>query len=108
MIITLKSKSGQIVKEKIKENITLGEAQEKYDGALFAVIRVEEEKFGDWTNNRACQIIANEGIGYAVTGYCNSSEFQDPITRDLWDKAEGALYALEEYIGLSDWEDMND
>ena len=108
MIITLKSKSGKIVKENIKENISLEEAQEKFDGALFAVIRVEDETFGNWSNERACQIIANEGIGYAVQSYCNSEEFRDPVTRELWDKAEFALDALEEYIDMSGWEDMND
>ncbi len=109
MILIMKSRNGKIIREEVNnENLTLTEAKEIFNSLLFTVIEIEDNKYGDWSNDRACQILANEGTAYAVQFYCRSSEFKDPITRDLWDKAESALNNLEEYVGLSNWEDIND
>ena len=109
MIITLKSRSGKLVKEQIQANdLTLEDAKERFDSVLFEVVGIEEEHFGNWSNERACQIIANEGADYAVRSYCNSKEFKDPVTRDLWNKAEIALDALDSHIGYEEWLEYND
>ena len=65
----------------------------------------KELKTGDLSNHRACQIVANEGIGYAVQSYIAASEFKDPETVRLWNEAEKALEALQEHIGYDDFEE---
>jgi len=39
-----------------------------------------------------------EGWGYAVRHYCRGSNWKDPKTTQLWDKAEAALKELEDYL----------
>jgi hypothetical protein len=53
---------------------------------------------GEATNGDAMDILANEGVGYAVTGYCSGDHFKDPKTTHLWDAAEKALNDLTGYL----------
>ena len=108
MIVYLKTKSGKIVKESLTGTITLEEAESRFNNSLFTVRKVEEEIYGNWSNEKACQVIANEGADYAVRSYCSASEFKDPKTRELWTKASNAIDSLESYIGYSEWADEND
>lgn len=50
------------------------------------------------TNGVAVDILENEGLAYAVRHYCDGSEFKDPMTTLLWDKADRALTELVEYL----------
>jgi len=50
-------------------------------------------------NNRYAQnILENEGAGYAVSSYCDGSNFTDPETSRLWDKAAEAIRELENHL----------
>ena len=55
-----------------------------------------EEQIED--NHRAFITIENEGIGYAVDGYCGPDGFLDPETRRLWKQAGDALSELQSYL----------
>lgn len=52
----------------------------------------------DATNGDAMDILANEGVGYAVTGYCSGDHFKDPETTRLWNAAEEGLNNLTQYL----------
>ena len=56
-------------------------------------------------NQEARNIIENEGLGYAVTGYIDGKYFKDPITRKLWEGAEKALSDLEIYLDEGEYND---
>jgi len=51
-----------------------------------------------FSNAKAYRILEKEGIGYAVTSYCNAEDFEDPKLVQLWANAKKALEELEEYI----------
>lgn len=55
-------------------------------------------EYGEATNGDAVDRIEQEGIGYAVRHYCDGSYFKDPVTADLWNKAEKALNDLCDYL----------
>jgi hypothetical protein len=59
---------------------------------------IEKKAPGKLSNAKAGQIIANEGIGYAVQSYISASEFSDPLTVKLWGDACNALDLLEEHL----------
>jgi hypothetical protein len=63
-------------------------------------------EYGTLSNKRALQIINQEGIGYAVQGYCSAEEFKDPQTVLLWQKAHDVLNELELYLGNNTFEGM--
>jgi hypothetical protein len=51
-----------------------------------------------YTNGVAVDIIANEGIGYAVLHYIDGDAFKDPETVKKWNAAETALNDLRSYL----------
>ena len=61
----------------------------------------EEDLETNYSNDDAYIILQNEGIGYAVTGYCSYNVFNDPVTRALWKNARIALESLEEYVKVN-------
>jgi len=99
MILKFEDNNGKTFKVETGDFLTLEEAQEIYDTALFSVIEVTKEEYGDFSNSRARDIIDNEGVGYAVTSYCSYVEFSDPKTRELWKQADNALNKLCDYVG---------
>lgn len=46
----------------------------------------------------AFDIAENQGLGYATQHYCNGDNFEDPITRHLWNAAGSAQEALQAYL----------
>jgi hypothetical protein len=50
------------------------------------------------SNNDVVDIIENEGMGYAVMNYMDSSQIMDLELAELWDEAATALGALESYL----------
>lgn len=46
----------------------------------------------------AANIIADEGIGYAVQSYATGDQFEDKRLGTLWENARNALNALEKYV----------
>jgi hypothetical protein len=105
MIIKFRTREGKTFSETVKENLTLVEAHNKYSSPLFQVFEVLDEPEGTLSNIEACQIIANEGVGYAVQHYIRGSEFKDPETVKLWNAADVALDNLLEYLEYSKWEE---
>lgn len=61
--------------------------------------KIDTVTTGELSNKKAKQIIDNEGVGYAVQHYIDGSEFSDPQTVKLWNKACSSLDDLEEYLG---------
>jgi hypothetical protein len=43
-------------------------------------------------------ILEQEGVGYALTCYMDSDNILDPKLAKLWDEAQAAVEALEQYI----------
>ena len=105
MIIEFRTREGKIITEKVKGTLTLDEAYKKYSSPLFQVFNVKEDTVGKLSNDRACQIISNEGIGYAVQSYINGTEFSDPETVRLWIAADIALDNLQSHLDYEHWED---
>jgi hypothetical protein len=60
-----------------------------------------------YTNGDAAAILLNEGPGYAVQHYCDGNNFEDPVTRALWDTAGSALTALTAYISKQTGQEIN-
>lgn len=52
----------------------------------------------EYTNGDACDIIVDEGVGYAVQHYCDGKYFKDPETAALWDAAGQALDTLVKHL----------
>lgn len=50
----------------------------------------------------ARDIIANEGLEYAVRRYVDADAFQNPETRRLWAAASRALDALAQHLRADD------
>ena len=50
------------------------------------------------SNNDVANVVENEGLGYAVMHYMDSSNIQNKELAELWDKAEEACTNLEEYL----------
>ena len=50
------------------------------------------------SNNDVAAIVEDEGIGYAVMDYMDSSDFRDLDLAKLWDNAAKHLNALEAYL----------
>lgn len=50
------------------------------------------------TIDEVAMIADNEGIGYAVTCYMDSSGIINPELADLWDKAGEAVEALDAFL----------
>ena len=44
------------------------------------------------------QVIASEGIGYAVTKYMSADSIADPKLKKMWANAATALNAIEDYL----------
>lgn len=44
------------------------------------------------------QIVESEGLGYAVQDYLSSESILDPKLKQLWDAAQHALNAIEQYL----------
>ena len=104
MIIVLESKTGKVIRETIKaNNLDLQEAKSRFDSPLFTVVAVEEVKVGNLSNEKACRIISNEGIGYAVQSYIRGNEFADPETARLWNVAANSLDNLVEHLNYDEW-----
>jgi len=53
------------------------------------------------SNKQALSIANEEGIGYAVTNYCNGDDFVDPKTKKLWNKAGEILRKLQKHLEKS-------
>lgn len=53
-------------------------------------------------NVYAAQIVASEGVGYAVMDYTSASTFADPETRRLWQECALACCRLEQHLHLFD------
>lgn len=62
------------------------------------------EKLDDklMTDHQVAMTIENEGVGYAVLHYMDSTSIRSPETKKLWDDAENALKALMEHLGVED------
>lgn len=57
---------------------------------------MEDKKY---TDHEVAEIIEDEGIGYAVLHYMNSTYCKNPETAELWDQAEIALKNLADHLG---------
>ena len=100
MYVKLKTKSGHRFKEYVPGNLTIQEARNIFENDYIIVTELEEEKYGDFDNNKAISIIENEGIGYAVMNYCSYKEFTDPETRKLWRLADESLQNLKSHLNI--------
>ena len=49
-------------------------------------------------NNDVADIVEDEGLGYAVMDYMDSSDFRDLELAKLWDDAAKHLNALSDYL----------
>jgi hypothetical protein len=96
-ILYLEDRNGFITTQTV-ENISLEDAQEKYDSLLFKVITVKDDIPGEYDNKMAFSIIQNEGIGYAVLNYTDFTNFSKRKTRNLWRNAALALKNLQEHL----------
>lgn len=56
---------------------------------------MSDEKY---TNGDVIDRIEQEGIGYAIMHYMDSSHIKDPETVRLWDNASNALSELVTYL----------
>jgi hypothetical protein len=99
MFITLKTKSGKILKEEVDGNFSLVEAQRLYNNDMVEVLKVSNG--GTRTNEEARLIIENEGVGYAVQHYISGDEFKDPKTAKLWNAADNALNKLLKHLKIN-------
>lgn len=106
--IDFKTTSGKIISEVVDGVLSKNSAAAKYNTPLFKVFGVSPETVGTLSNDRACQIIANEGIGYAVQHYINATEFSDIETARLWNEADIALDNLEAHLNFGEWMENND
>ncbi len=48
------------------------------------------------------EVVEIEGLEYAVRHYMNSSKISNPVTADLWDKANAALNDLVKHLHLDE------
>ena len=58
----------------------------------------EVEKERTQTIDEVAMIADNEGVGYAVSSYMDSSDIINPELAELWDKAGEAINALEKFL----------
>lgn len=50
------------------------------------------------TNEEVAQIVENEGLGYAIQHYMDSSEFEDRELAAMWDEADTLLNKITEKL----------
>lgn len=50
------------------------------------------------TNAEVADIIANEGIGYAIQSYLGADHIEDPVLAAMWSEAEVKLNQIEAYL----------
>lgn len=50
------------------------------------------------TIQEVAQIVASEGLGYAVGEYLNSDSIQDADLRELWENAQVSLNELDVFL----------
>jgi hypothetical protein len=43
-------------------------------------------------------VVENEGLGYAITGYMSSESIKDKELAELWDKAEDILQQITDIL----------
>ena len=55
---------------------------------------------GHISDERAKDIISNEGIGYAIRQYCHSTDMINPVTAELWLNANLAIQKLENHLKI--------
>jgi len=104
MIIEMQTIDGKLIEVKIQNETSFREADKLWSNELFNVISVKKEVQGTLSNYEACQIIANEGIGYAVQRYVSGNEFKDHKTAELWDEADNALENLLQHLDYDNFE----
>ena len=44
------------------------------------------------------RIVESEGLGYAIQGYVNPEQIEDPILRAVWTNAQEAMEEIERWI----------
>lgn len=52
-----------------------------------------------YNTTEVCEIIENEGLGYAITSYISHDQIEDVKLADLWRVAKEVLDKIEEYVG---------
>ena len=50
------------------------------------------------TNRKIADIVEWEGLGYAITDYMGSNDFEDQHLAELWDQAQTVLHEIQEIL----------
>jgi hypothetical protein len=60
------------------------------------------------SNRKVADIVECEGLGYAITDYMNSDDFEDKHLAELWDQAQTVLQEIEDILEVANEDDEDE
>jgi hypothetical protein len=60
------------------------------------------------SNRKVADIVECEGLGYAITDYMNSDDFEDKHLAELWDQAQTVLKEIEDILEVANEDDEDE